>query len=72
MKSEITYDEAALILECTPRHVRNLIGKNTALIQPIRYSQQVVRLPLDGVVKLKKHLRNIGLRRALTMKGNTP
>lgn len=56
-KKEITYDQAAKILDCSDRNGRRLIKHHG--IKPIRYGYRTVRLPLEPILRLKAQLLGI-------------
>ena len=49
--SELTYDQAAEVLEVSPRHVRRLCRENK--IDPIVRGHRTVRLPALKIANLK-------------------
>jgi len=49
--SEITYDKAAEILCCSPRHVRRVLQRNG--IKPIVHGHRTIRFPLEKVARLQ-------------------
>jgi excisionase family DNA binding protein len=51
---ELTFNQAAEVLGCSPRHVRRLFIRNG--IKPIRRGYRTVRIPSIVVVKLKLQL----------------
>jgi excisionase family DNA binding protein len=53
-KNEITYDQAAKLLGCCSRNVRNLLKRHR--IEPIRYGHRTVRLPIEKIARLKAQL----------------
>ena len=48
---EVTYDEAAKILRCSPRHVRRVLRRNG--VKPIVRGHRTVRFPLEKVARLQ-------------------
>ncbi|HXC36822.1 MAG TPA: helix-turn-helix domain-containing protein [Candidatus Acidoferrales bacterium] len=53
-KKQITYDQAAKVLDCSPRNVRLLIKRHG--IEPIRLGHRTVRLPLETIIRLRTRL----------------
>lgn len=53
-KNEITYDEAAEILGCSSRNVRNLVKRHR--LEPIRYGHRTVVFPVEKIIRLKAQL----------------
>ena len=64
MQSEITYDEAAQVLGCSPRHIRTLLAQHKGICPVIRYSYKRVRLKLADVTRLKRTLLDAALQEA--------
>lgn len=52
---KITYDEAASLLECSPRHARRVLQRNG--VKPIRLGYRTVLFPFDKIMRLKITLR---------------
>lgn len=53
-KKELTYDGAAEIIGCSPRHVRRLLKRFG--IEPIRRGHKTVRIPVEAAVRIKVQL----------------
>lgn len=47
---EITYEQAARALRCSPRHVRRVLRRNG--VQPIVHGHRTIRFPLEKVLRL--------------------
>jgi excisionase family DNA binding protein len=54
IKNEITYDQAAKLLDCSSRNVRRLIKRHD--VEPIRRGHRTVRFPIETILRLKAHL----------------
>ena len=52
--TEITYDQAADLLNCSPRNVRRVVRRNG--IKPIRRGHRTVRLDGEKILRLKLSL----------------
>ena len=52
--TEISYDQAAATLACSPRHVRRLLKRYG--IDPIVRGHRTVSLPAEKIVRLKLKL----------------
>jgi excisionase family DNA binding protein len=50
IKKQLTYDDAAVALRCSPRHVRRLLKKHR--IEPIRLGHRTVRFPAEKISEL--------------------
>ena len=50
--NEIDYEEAAKILECSPRNARRIVARSN--VKPIRRGYRIVRFKRDHIVALKK------------------
>ena len=48
---EITYDQAAAFLDCSPRHVRRVLQRNG--LKPIRRGHRTVRFKAEKIFRLK-------------------
>jgi len=60
--TEITFDEAAALIGCTPRYVRIIIKQHANLCTPIRYGHRTVKLALPEVLAVKSAIRESALR----------
>lgn len=58
--NEITYDEVASLLKCTPRHARRVIRLNK--VKPSIYGHRTVRFPIEKIIELKRTLEENGRR----------
>lgn len=58
---KVSYDEAAEILDCSPRYVRDLLKLFPGVCEPDRAGHRSVKLPLDGVFALVKARREAAL-----------
>ena len=54
---EITYDQAAVFLDCSPRHVRRVLKR--CGIEPIRKGHRTVRLKAGNILRLKLRLATL-------------
>ena len=50
MAKQLTYEDAALALRCSPRNVRRILKKHR--IKPIRLGHRTVRLPAGKIGRL--------------------
>ncbi len=50
MPKQVTYEEAAIALQCSPRNVRRILKKHR--IKTIRLGHRTVRLPAEKIGKL--------------------
>ena len=60
---ELTYEEVALALAISPRHVRRIVAENPDVIQPRIYKHRHVRFVAGQITKLKKSLRQQAIKR---------
>ena len=61
---EITYSEAAEIIDVSPRAVRDVLKKYRHVCPPINYSYRKVRFPFAGVIAVKAARRSASLKTA--------
>jgi excisionase family DNA binding protein len=50
MAKQLTYEDAALALHCSPRHVRRILKRHR--ITPIRIGHRTVRIPAEKISRL--------------------
>ncbi len=68
---ELTYDEAAEVLDVSPRAVRDIFRKYRDTITPRRYGYNRVRFSLSEVIQVKKTRQRDAIKaaKAQTKKG---
>ena len=50
MAKLLTYEDAAIALQCSPRNVRRILNKHR--IEPIRIGHRTVRIPAEKLSRL--------------------
>ena len=63
--TEITYDQAAKILDYSPRHTRTLLRKHRDLCPMLKYGYKTIRFPLDGVLAVRMKISETLINRAV-------